>query len=122
MAPEVSDDGLEGKKIRDPKTDVFSFGLILYEILVEQRVFPPTMSTAVIMRKALSDQPRDHPGIPTRLHKGPQEVISRSWISVATKRPPMETYWKRMREVGFNLLPGVEVNCIPLTQESSSVL
>jgi serine/threonine protein kinase len=35
MAPEVSDDAREGKKIRDQKMGVFSFGLIFYEILVE---------------------------------------------------------------------------------------
>jgi hypothetical protein len=57
------------RKSPDLKTDVFSFGLILYEILVEQKVFPSTMSTAVMMWKALSDQPRDRPEIPTRLHK-----------------------------------------------------
>jgi hypothetical protein len=102
--------------------DVFSFGLILYEILVEQRGFPSAMSTTVIMRKELNRQRRDCPGIPTRLHKDLQEVISHIWVSVATKRPRMETHWKRIGGVGFTLLPGVKVNFIPLTQENSSAL
>jgi serine/threonine protein kinase len=115
MAPDVYDDEHDGKKIRDPMTDVFSFALILYEILFEKKVFPQTMSAAVIMRKTLSDKPRDRPVIPSTTHKILQEVISRSWGSMATKRTPMETHWKRMREVDFKLLPDVEVHFFPIT-------
>jgi hypothetical protein len=114
-APEVYDDELEGKKTRDPKTDVFSFGLIVFEILCGQKVFSPTMSAAAIMRKAQSDRPKDRPMISSRLHKVLQEMICRSWVSAATKRQPMETHWKRMRDVGFKLLPGVEVKFLPHT-------
>jgi hypothetical protein len=116
MAPEVYDDELGGKKIRDPKTDVFSFGLILFELLFGQKVFPSTMSAAVIMRKALSDKPRDRPMIPNKTHKILQEIISRSWASTTIKRPPMDSHWKRMREVGFKLFPDIAVDFSPLTQ------
>jgi serine/threonine protein kinase len=81
MAPEIYDDEREGKKTRDPKTDVFLFGLILYEILTGQKVFASTISIAAIMRKALSDGPRDRPMIPSKVHKILQEVICRKLIS-----------------------------------------
>jgi serine/threonine protein kinase len=115
LVPEVYDNEHEGKRTPDPKMDVFSFGLILYEILFEQKVFPSALSNAVIVRKAPSDKPRDRRTIPTTLHTILPEAISRSWVSVATKRPPMETHWKRMREVGFKLFPGVEVQFLALT-------
>jgi hypothetical protein len=71
------------------------------------------MGAARIMRK-MSDRPRDRPMIPVKVHKILQEVICRSWIPTAHKRLSMETHWKRMRDVGFKLLPGVEVSFIPL--------
>jgi serine/threonine-protein kinase len=116
MAPEIYDDEQEGKKIRDPKTDVFSFGLILFEILFGLKVFPLSISAVLIMRKALSDKPRDRPVISNTTHKILQEMISRSWVSTAAKRPPMEIHWERMRAVGFKLFPDVEVDFLPLTQ------
>jgi serine/threonine protein kinase len=39
MAPEVYEDRSVGDKVRDPKTDVFSFSLILYEILLDRKYF-----------------------------------------------------------------------------------
>jgi serine/threonine protein kinase len=113
MPPEIYDDDRDGKKLRDPKTDVFSFGLLLFEILFDQKVFPSTMSTAAIMRKMQSDRARDRPMVRTNVHKILQEIISRSWVPSAAKRPSMEMLWNRMRDVGFDLFPGVVVTFIP---------
>jgi serine/threonine protein kinase len=109
MAPEIYEDRCDGPKIRDPKSDVFSFGLILYELLFCSRVFPASMSAAVIMRRAMSTRPSDRPKIPPGIHAVLREMIIRCWIATTTKRPTMEDLWKRMREVGFRLFPDLEV-------------
>jgi hypothetical protein len=72
------------------------------------------MSLRESVPKMLSDRPKDRPMIPNTLHKILQEVISCSWVPAEPKRPLMEIHWKRMREVEFKLLPGVEVDLIPL--------
>jgi hypothetical protein len=116
MAPEVYDDEYDQKRTRDPKTDVFSLGLIMYELLCGSKVFSLTMSSSAIMRKALSERPRDRPLIPTSVHKILQEMISRCWVPAETKRPTMENLWDRMREVDFKLFPDVDVIVLPQTQ------
>jgi serine/threonine protein kinase len=112
MAPEIYDDEREEAKARDPKTDVFSFGLILYEIICGHKVFPPTMSAAVIMRRAMSTRPSDRSVIPANVQPVVREIISRSWVPTAQKRPTFEVLWKRMRDSGFALFPGVDVHFI----------
>jgi serine/threonine protein kinase len=113
MAPEVYDDEQDGNKIRDPKTDIFSFGLILYELLMHQKVFPSSMSAATIMLRAMSTMPNDRPNISSLIHPILRELITRSWNPAPTKRPMMDTLWKRMRDVGFNLFPNVTVTIGP---------
>jgi serine/threonine protein kinase len=113
MAPEVYDDEQDKNKMRDPKTDVFSFGLILYELLMHQKVFPSNMSAAMIMRRAMSARPNDRPNIPSFIHQVLRELIIWSWNPVEKKRPTMAVLWKRMRDVGFNLFPNVTVTIGP---------
>jgi hypothetical protein len=112
MAPERYDEAEDGAKFRDPKRDVFTFGLILYEIVCDHKVFPSTMSAAVIMRRAMSCRPSDRPVIPSDTHPVLRELISRSWIPIAQKRPSFETLWKRMRDCGFKLFPAADVHFV----------
>jgi hypothetical protein len=114
MAPEVYDDQENQTKIRDSKTDVFSFSLILYEILSGEKVFPLRMSAATIMRRALSPKAKDRPIIPNNLHPIFQEMISRGWTPTLSKRPTMSALWQRMADVRFELFPSVVVTFIPL--------
>jgi serine/threonine protein kinase len=120
MAPEIYDDEHDGHRLRDPKTDVFSFGLIVYELLCSQKIFPSTMSAATIMRRAMSTRTSDRPMIPDSLHPILRELMSRSWIPTATKRPSLDTLWKRMRGARFKLFPTVEVVFLPLNTENGS--
>jgi serine/threonine-protein kinase len=101
-APEI----YEGdQQSRDPKTDVFSFGLILYEILCTQRVFPPTSSPAVIMRRAMSEKEADRPVIPRGVHPVLRELIATSWVPTASTRQSFEVMGNRLREVQFAVFP-----------------
>jgi serine/threonine protein kinase len=111
MAPEVYDDAHEGAKVRDPKSDVFSFGLILHELLSGQKTFPTSMSAATIMRKALSSRPT----IPDRVYPILRELISRNWHASMHKRPTVDILWKRHQDVKFQLFPSVTVILTPLS-------
>jgi serine/threonine protein kinase len=75
IAPEIYEDRPDGVKARDPKTDVFSFGLILYELLCGVKMFPLSMSAAVIMRRAMNGRPSDRPTIPDGLHPVLRDMI-----------------------------------------------
>jgi serine/threonine protein kinase len=119
MAPEVYEDDQDdrdGGRVRDPKTDVFSFGLILYEFLCGEKVFPSVMSAAAIMRRAISTRESDRPRIPESIHPVLRELISRSWMATLAKRPTFETIWKRLREMGFKIFARVDVQILPLCE------
>jgi serine/threonine-protein kinase len=78
MAPEIYDDEGREKKNRDPRSDVFSFGFLLFEILTGERIFRSTMTDAAIMRKAQSDRREDRPDIPSDMDPILRNMISRS--------------------------------------------
>jgi serine/threonine-protein kinase len=120
MAPEIYDDEHIVAKVRDPKTDVFSFGLILFEIVCGHRVFPSNMSTAVIMRRVMSARPGDRAVIPSSVGPVIRDLILRSWVPLAQKRPTIEALWKQMRDAGFKLFPSVDVRLIAADSESKA--
>jgi serine/threonine protein kinase len=109
MAPEVYEEKQDGADVPDPKTDVFSFGLILYELLTHQRVFPSAMAAPMIMRRVSRIGPKDRPTIPSFIHPVLRELITRSWNPAKEERLRMDILWEHMREVGFQLFPNVEV-------------
>jgi hypothetical protein len=113
MAPELYEDRENKRRSRDPKTDVFAFALILYEILCVQRVFPPTCSAAVIMRRAMSAKASDRPVIPGGLHPVLRELIVKSWVPAASKRQSFEAMWKRLRDIQFQAFPTPNVSFMP---------
>jgi serine/threonine protein kinase len=120
MAPEIYEDDHSSQRLRDPKMDVFAFGLIAYEIICGEKVFPSRMSAAMIMRRAMSTRASDRPIIPDTLHPIVRELMTRSWIPSATRRPSLDTLWKRMRGVKFELFKPVKVTFVPLDHESTS--
>jgi hypothetical protein len=113
VAPEAYEDCEIAEKVWDPKTDVFSFALILYELLFVQKVFTP--SAALVMRRAVSASVEDRPRFPADVHPVLREVIQHGWNSAVEKRPTFEWIWKRLRDVGFKVLPDVEVDWRPLS-------
>jgi serine/threonine protein kinase len=113
LAPELYCPVTDGTRIDDPKSDVFSFGSILYELLTHQRVCPSAMSPAMIMRRAMRTTPNDRPNIPSSVHPFLRYLITRCRNPAPAKRPTMDALWKSMRDVGFSLFPNVTVTTGP---------
>jgi serine/threonine protein kinase len=96
MAVELYEDRRDVRRQPDPKTDVFSFGLILYEILCGRQVFPQTLSSPAIMRRAVSAKAEDRPTIPTDLNPILRELIQKSWVCTPSERYSFEEMWNRL--------------------------
>jgi serine/threonine protein kinase len=66
------------------KVDVYTFGLIAFEILTGNKVFSPRLSAADLRRKTTSSE---RPKIPPYIKPDFAKVIDRSWNPDASKRP-----------------------------------
>jgi serine/threonine protein kinase len=120
MAPEIYEDSPQITTKRDPTTDVFSFALILFEMLFGSKVFPASLSAAIIMRRAMGSnrgqlKAGDRPVIGNTAHRLLQEMISRGWSQRPDKRPTFEEMWMKLQEVGFKVFLSVEVQFFPGT-------
>jgi serine/threonine protein kinase len=82
------------------KVDVFSFGLILYEILIGRPVFRSSMMSFPIMRKVLTG---DVPSIPDHIGKVTQSLISRCWSLKPECRPSFNDILNEVRTCDFAL-------------------
>ena len=74
--------------VNDPRVDVYSFGLLLYEILHGQLVFasvPPLEA----MRQAMNGRRPTISLRPPHAHLAP--LVEACWHADVTRRPPMET-------------------------------
>jgi hypothetical protein len=71
----------DGTQWRNRGTNIVSVVSIFYELISGQQAFPVTLPAAFIMRKVMSDSPRD--------------------------RPTLDDDWGRMREIGFGLFRDV---------------
>jgi serine/threonine protein kinase len=99
MAPEVT----EGRY--DSKADVYSFGLILYEIVSGTGVF----SNDGRKMQLYNDMVRGkRPDIPEKVLPCTKQLIQKCWSESPTERPSFSAIWKSLQEVNFKILPGVE--------------
>lgn len=87
MAPEVIE-----HRAYDCKADVFSFGIVLWELLTEQvpyAEYTPLEAAVGVVQKGL------RPTIPANLNPNLSELLQRCWRTEATERPTFSqiTHW-----------------------------
>jgi serine/threonine protein kinase len=79
MAPELYEEGGYTEKI-----DVYSFGLIMYEIVVGSRVYPGSLTKAQLLRRVISGVRAD---IPVNVKPWVKSLIERCWDGDPEVRP-----------------------------------
>jgi serine/threonine protein kinase len=98
MAPEVP------SGVCDGKVDVYSFGLILYEIVVGNGLF----SNAGNKHGLFVDlQKGNRPSIPGEVLKAGRDLIEKCWSHEPRKRPNFEEILSYLKGVDFEVIDGV---------------
>jgi TPR repeat protein len=84
-----------------PKADVFSFGVVLYEIISSKRAFPENVLRAFMARL------REHyrPSIPDDFGPLMQNLIRRCWSDSPSYRPTFQAIFNEFASAGFEILP-----------------
>jgi TPR repeat protein len=104
MAPELYEEEPYTNKI-----DVFSFSLVLYEILEGRPVWDPSLSLPVLMHRVLTPSRRP------QFQATPEQVrnlISRGWGTDAAERPTFEDILAVLQKLEFRLCPQVDASRI----------
>jgi hypothetical protein len=92
------------------KCDVFTFGLILYEILARKPVFDSEHETLVSVIRRL--RTLDLPPIPTGSGEVMGELIAKCWQRDPATRPTFEDIWRLFEAHHFEILPGASATAI----------
>lgn len=100
MAPEMYEEGEYTSKI-----DVYSFSLILYEILVGRPVFPRNIQPGPLMRQVLNGT---RPEIPETIVPEIREIISNGWDVNPYNRPSFEDIYMTIRKINYKITPNVD--------------
>jgi serine/threonine protein kinase len=88
-----------------PESDVFSFGLILYELIVGRAVFPRDLAAGGIMGEVLAEGWK--PDIPESLFPETRELISDCLQIEFQWRPSFDEIFDRMEGMNCKLTAGV---------------
>jgi hypothetical protein len=88
-----------------PKCDVFSFGLILYELVVGREALMKKWSQYTVMKLLLVDQFR--PAIPEWVIPEVRELIDECWADKPDDRPSFRQIFKRLKAINFKVTPCV---------------
>jgi serine/threonine protein kinase len=101
MAPEMYEDGEYTGAV-----DVFSFALILYELLVGEPVFSPAQSPTALMKQARS---HERPTLPDEMNVVVKRIIVRCWLVEPFARETFDDIWDALEKMKFRLTPNVDV-------------
>jgi hypothetical protein len=104
MAPECYENDGYSRPV-----DVFSFGLILYELVVARPVFEPHMKPVHIMRRVTTRGPEDLRQIPDDVDELVAALIRRCWAQEPGDRPTFDEIFERLSE-RYDFLPHVNVS------------
>jgi serine/threonine-protein kinase len=87
-----------------PASDVFAFGLILFEILAGFPAFPERLSAYQIAYKVVEGE---RPEIPDYVATGARELIEDCWAHESDDRPTFAAIVDRLAEMEFKVTAGV---------------
>jgi hypothetical protein len=93
MAPELYDDDDYNEKV-----DIYSFALMLYEVVVGRPVFPRTLTLGCLMRKVLNGERAEVPG---GVENIVEDLIQRGWSHNKNDRPSFSEIYDKLRQNGF---------------------
>jgi serine/threonine protein kinase len=99
MSPEVYE-RKQGKPV-----DVYSFALILYELLVGRPVFDPEMALRILMTQVVSGV---RPSLPESMNPAVCKIIERGWSVNPTIRPSFGEIWQRLERINYQLTERVD--------------
>jgi serine/threonine protein kinase len=88
----------------DDKFDVYSFGMIMYEIVTSDSIFSSSGGKFQIFGKLQSGWRPDLSGV-TELSR---KIIGRSWSVYPKDRPSFEDIWKELYLNEFGIIKGVK--------------
>jgi serine/threonine protein kinase len=89
----------------DTTVDVFSFGLILYEIIFDQSVFSRLLTPLALMKMVLNNVRAE---IPDGVDPWVSNLIQRCWNGAPANRPSFAIIAKLLMEKKCQLFPGVK--------------
>jgi serine/threonine protein kinase len=104
-APELLNEGVVATR----KSDVFSFGLIVYELVVGSPVFPLSDGAFAAIRRL---RQRDLPLIPANCGSLMQDLIPRCWSANPDDRPTFSEILALFQHHQFGLLPNADMTGI----------
>jgi serine/threonine protein kinase len=104
-APELFHEG----SVCTPKVDVYSFGLVLYEILTGNPVFSIAMSPFDVIRNIRS---RQYPAVPDSCGPFMQKLINKCWSGDPHARPSFEQIFKDFEATNFCGFPGADYRSV----------
>jgi serine/threonine protein kinase len=112
-APEL----FQPKAISTQKSDVFSFGLIVYEIVEGRPVFSASMKYLEVVR-ALRDGTRR--SMSASCGSLMESLICRCWSTNPSDRPSFEAILEEFRSVNFAILPNAD--CEMVARKAAEIL
>jgi serine/threonine protein kinase len=87
------------------ESDVFSFGLIFYEMIVGQTVFPKDTTTRNIVGLHVKQY---RPEIPDDVRPPIAELIKECWAMQPSDRPSFDDVYRRLKSIGFAVWEDVD--------------